>query len=84
MMTHRIGNSEVKVISGDICESKCEVIVSSDDSRLTQGGGVSRAIARAGGADIRRQIGFKRQRCAVVCAGSVEIQRSVLRIYLKK
>ena len=55
-MTHRIGNSEVKVISGDICQSKCEVIVSSDDSRLTQGGGVSRAIACAGGDDIRRQI----------------------------
>lgn len=56
MMTHRIGNSEVKVISGDICESKCDVIVSSDDSRLSQGGGVSRAIALAGGVDIRRQI----------------------------
>jgi O-acetyl-ADP-ribose deacetylase (regulator of RNase III) len=55
-MTHRIGNSVVKVISGDICESKCEVIVSSDDSRLSQGGGVSRAIALAGGEDIRRQI----------------------------
>ena len=56
VMTHRIGNSEVKVISGDICKSKCEVIVSSDDSRLSQGGGVSRAIALAGGKDIRRQI----------------------------
>ena len=55
-MTHRIGNSEVKVMSGDICQSKCEVIVSSDDSRLTQGGGVSLAIARAGGGDICRQI----------------------------
>ena len=55
-MTHRIGNSEVKVVSGDICESRCEVIVSSDDSRLSQGGGVSRAIALAGGIDIRRQI----------------------------
>ncbi len=54
-MTHRIGNSEVKVIHGDICDSKCEVIVSSDDSRLSQGGGVSFAIARAGGRDIRRQ-----------------------------
>ena len=55
-MTHRIGNSEVKVISGDICKSKCDVIVSSDDSRLSQGGGVSRAIACVGGDDIRRQI----------------------------
>ena len=55
-MIHRIGNSEVEVISGDICESKCDVIVSSDDSRLSQGGGVSHAIALAGGKDIRRQI----------------------------
>ncbi len=54
-MTNRIGNSEIKVIHGDICNSKCEVIVSSDDSRLSQGGGVSYAIARAGGEDICRQ-----------------------------
>ena len=52
-MTHRIGNSVVKVIPGNICRSKCEVIVSSDDSRLTQGGGVSNAIACAGGGSVR-------------------------------
>ena len=54
-MTHRIGNSTVRVLFGDICQSQCEVIVSSDDSRLSQGGGVSYAIARAGGKDIRCQ-----------------------------
>lgn len=53
MLPHRIGNSVVKVIAGDICKSKCEVIVSSDDSRFTQGGGVSHAIACAGGCTIR-------------------------------
>ena len=52
-MTHRIGNSVVRVASGDICTSKCEVIVSSDDSHFTQGGGVSHAIACAGGWSIR-------------------------------
>lgn len=52
-MTYRIGNSVVKVNRGDICRSESEVIVSSDDSRLTQSGGVSWAIARAGGCAIR-------------------------------
>lgn len=52
--THKIGSSQVKVIAGDICESKVEVIVSSDDSRLSQGGGVSYMIARSGGDDIQR------------------------------
>lgn len=36
-MTHRIGNSTVRVRFGDICQSECEVIVSSDDSRLDGG-----------------------------------------------
>ena len=55
-MIYRIGNSAINVLQGDICHSKCEVLVSSDNSRLSQGGGVSFAIARAGGEDIRRQI----------------------------
>ena len=55
VMIHRIGNSVVRVLQGDICRSTCEVIVSSDDSCLTQGGGVSYAIACAGGSDIRNQ-----------------------------
>lgn len=51
-----IGNSEVRLMAGDICESKGEVIVSSDDSRLTHRGGVSYAIASSGGDDISRHI----------------------------
>ena len=45
----KINNSTVVVKRGDICSSKCDVIVSSDDSWISQGGGVSMAIARAGG-----------------------------------
>ena len=56
VIAHKIGNSEVKVVVGDICMSKCEVIVSSDDSRLSQGGGVSYMIAHSGGDDIQRHI----------------------------
>jgi len=49
----KIKNSTVVVKRGDICSSKCDVIVSSDDSWISQGGGVSMAIARAGGDAIR-------------------------------
>ena len=55
-MKHVIANSSVEIISGNICDSKCEVIVSSDDSHLSQGGGVSMAIAKAGGDAIAAQI----------------------------
>ena len=55
-MTYKIGNSKIKVVSGDICQSTCEAIVSSDDNWLSQGGGVSRAISVAAGEAVRRQI----------------------------
>ena len=51
----KINNSTVVVKRGDICSSKCDVIVSSDDSWISQGGGVSMAIARAGGDTIRAE-----------------------------
>lgn len=68
-MKHRIGNSEIKVVSGDICQSKCEAIVSSDDNWLSQGGGVSYAISIAGGKAIRKQI----NRLAPVDLGDVAV-----------
>ena len=49
----KVKNSTVVVKSGDICSTACDVIVSSDDSWLSQSGGVSMAIARAGGDAIR-------------------------------
>ena len=45
-----IRNSSLQLMQGNILDSKCEVIVSSDDNLLTHGGGVSEAIFEAGGA----------------------------------
>ncbi|MBQ9773001.1 MAG: TIR domain-containing protein [Lentisphaeria bacterium] len=44
-----IRNSSLRLINGNILDSKCDVIVSSDDNLLTHGGGVSLAIFNAGG-----------------------------------
>ena len=38
-----VRNSSVKILTGDILNSKCDVIVSSDDDLITQGGGISEA-----------------------------------------
>ena len=44
--------STLTVKFGNILESQAEVIVSSDDSHVSMGGGVSRAILKAGGMSI--------------------------------
>ena len=36
---YKINNSEIKICFGDILKTKTEVIVSSDDSLLSRGGG---------------------------------------------
>ena len=46
---YRFGNCSLTLEFGDITSSQANVIVSSDDYRLTMGGGVSAAIRRAGG-----------------------------------
>src|SRR5688572_6842561 len=52
--TYQINSSRVVVRIGDIVESAADIIVSSDDDKLSMGGGVSAAILRAGGDDISR------------------------------
>ena len=47
--TYSVGSSTIKVIFGNIVESRAEVIVSSDDTWISAGGGVSYAINDAGG-----------------------------------
>lgn len=47
--SYKVGQSEIKLIFGDITQSHADVIVSSDDRRLSMGGGVSRAILKAAG-----------------------------------
>lgn len=47
--TYQVGTSTLTLEFGDITTSQAEVLVSSDDSHLTMGGGVSAAIRRAAG-----------------------------------
>lgn len=47
--TYKVGHSSLRLEFGDITRSNADVIVSSDDSYLTMGGGVSAAILRAAG-----------------------------------
>lgn len=49
---YQIGKSKLLLRFGDITTAATDVIVSSDDFFLSMGGGVSRAILRAGGNDI--------------------------------
>lgn len=51
---YQFNNSTLTIVFGNITQSKAEVIVSSDDTGITMGGGVSRAILAAGGEIIRR------------------------------
>ena len=39
-----VNNSTIRIVFGDIMETKAEVIASSDDSHITMRGGVSKAI----------------------------------------
>lgn len=48
---YHINNSTIKIIFGNIVDSQAEVIVSSDDSNITMGGGVSMAIRRKEGTE---------------------------------
>ena len=47
--SYQVGRSRITLLFGDITRSEAEVIVSSDDFRLSMGGGVSASILRAGG-----------------------------------
>lgn len=50
--TYQFKNSQIKVVFGDITQSKSEVIVSSDDCYLSMGGGVSGMIRKCAGKTI--------------------------------
>lgn len=50
---YHINNSTIKIIFGNILNSQAEVIVNSSGSKMTMGGGLTRAIREAGGDVIR-------------------------------
>ena len=45
----RVGNSEIRLVKGDITELEVDAIVNAANSRLKMGGGVAGAILRKGG-----------------------------------
>ena len=50
---YHINNSTIKIVFGNILDSQAEVIVNSSGSKMTMGGGLTRAIREAGGEVIR-------------------------------
>lgn len=50
---YRINNSTIKIIFGNILDSQAEIIVNSSGSKMTMGGGLTKAIREAGGEVIR-------------------------------
>jgi O-acetyl-ADP-ribose deacetylase (regulator of RNase III) len=57
--TYRIARSTLTLEFGNITDSTADAVVSSDDSYLTMGGGVSAAILRAAGESIMRDAAKK-------------------------
>ena len=54
-LTFAVGRSRVTVAYRSIVEIPAEVLVSSDDTHVSMGGGVSKAIRTAGGAEIQQE-----------------------------
>ena len=50
---YQFNNSTLTIVFGNIITTKAEVIVSSDDTGISMGGGISGCILKAGGEDIR-------------------------------
>ena len=57
--TYQLGKSKLILEFGDITASQADVLVSSDDTYLTMGGGVSAAIRRAAGEGILLEVAKK-------------------------
>lgn len=57
--TYQVGASTLSLAFGDITTSKADVLVSSDDSYLSMGGGVSAAIRRAAGESLLLEVSKK-------------------------
>ena len=51
----RVGNSEIRLVKGDITELEVDAIVNAANSRLKMGGGVAGAILRKGGWSIQEE-----------------------------
>lgn len=54
--TYKFNNSTLTIRFGDVVTSDAEVIVSSDDTEISMGGGVSQSILEAGGDFVREDV----------------------------
>lgn len=70
---YKLGETAFVVCYADLTKIDADVLVSSDDNYLTQGGGISRALAEAGGnaiaSDARKHLPLKQGDVAVTTAG---------------
>lgn len=78
---YTFNNSTLTVKFGNILDTQAEVIVSSDDCYVTMGGGVSRAILRAGGdviiQDAQKMVPIPLGDVLATTAGKLERQKYV-------
>lgn len=79
--TYTFNNSTLTIIFGDITTSQAEVIVSSDDTGISMGGGVSKSILKKGGeyikADAQRKLPTKLGDVMVSTAGDLTYQKYI-------
>ncbi len=78
---YQFNNSTLTIVSGDILESHAEVIVSSDDTGISMGGGLSGCILKAGGAaiweDAQKKLPAQLGDVVVTCAGKLKWQKFI-------
>lgn len=78
---YQFNNSTLTIVFGDILTSKAEVIVSSDDTGITMGGGISGCIRKAGGDSIRedaqKKLPAQLGDVVVSTAGALEHQKFI-------
>ena len=78
---YRFNNSTLTIVFGDITTSKADVIVSSDDTGVSMGGGISGCILKAGGENIRqdaqRKLPAQLGDVVVSTAGTLEHQKFI-------
>ncbi|MBR6629306.1 MAG: TIR domain-containing protein [Bacteroidaceae bacterium] len=78
---YQFNNSTLTIVFGDILTSKAEVIVSSDDTGISMGGGISGCILKQGGESIRtdaqKKLPAQLGDVVVSTAGALEYQKFV-------
>ena len=78
---YQFNNSTLTIVFGDILKSKAEVIVSSDDTGISMGGGISGCIRKAGGDSIRedaqKKLPAQLGDVVVSTAGALEHQKFI-------